>query len=476
MTAKPKLLVIGLDGTPSNLLFKDLIESLPNVHKMMDNGLFATLESCHPPMTLPAWMVMMTSKNAGKLGIYGMRHRKGFSYNEGWLSNSQSTKEPRVWDLLNKQGKKVCLIGVPPSYPPSEVVGSMISCFLTPRDKKDFTYPPDLAKEIENLVGGNYLFDIRFRIDDREEVLEKIYEMTQKRFKVINHLLTREQWDYFMFVEIGTDRLHHVFWKYYDKTHLKYVPNNKYENVIPEYYKYLDERIGELLSIIDDDTYVLLVSDHGTTSMKGAFCINEWLIEEGYLVLKKYPNSVTDLDKCEVDWEKTTAWGWGGYYARIFLNVKGRESKGKIEMKEFNQVRDKLKAKLGTIEGPRGEKFNNRVFYPEDLYNECNGSKSDFIVYFDNLFWRSAGTIGHNTLYLSENDTGPDDSVHWMDGVFMLYNKCKINRSSRGGGGSKLDKLSIYDVAPIILDIMQTKIPDDMEGKVIEEVRKWVHN
>jgi predicted AlkP superfamily phosphohydrolase/phosphomutase len=471
-SVQPKVLVLGLDGIPSNLLFNDLLKHLPNIKKMADNGLFATLVSCHPPITIPAWMVMMTSKSPGELGIYGWRHRKGFSYTEGWIANSLSVKEPRVWDLLAREGKKVCLIGIPPSYPPIKVNGSLISCSLTPKNSKAFTYPPELASEIENLIGGNYLFDISFRIEDRDEALNKLYEMTDKRFKVIKYLLKKERWDYFMFVEIGFDRLHHMFWKYYDESHPKYEPNNRYHKVIPEYYKYVDKRIGEILSTIDDDTYVLLVSDHGTASMKGAFCINEWLIKEGYLVLKKYPNSVVDLDNCEVDWEKTTAWGWGGYYARIFLNVKGRESNGKILMDKFDMVREELKTKLLNIVGPEGQKFDNKVFCPEDLYKESNGSKPDLIVYLDNLYWRSAGTIGRNTLYLSENDAGPDDSVHWMDGVFILYKKSMVNHN---GSNTKLHNLSIYDIAPTILDIMDLTVPSNMQGKVVEEVSRWIH-
>lgn len=463
----PKILVIGLDSVPSDLLFKVLAKDLPNIKKMMDKGIYTTLESCHPPITVPAWMVMMSSKSPGKLGIYGFRHRKGFSYKEGWLTNSTSIKEPRVWDLMAKVNKKVCLIGVPPTYPPIQINGKLISCFITPKDSKDFTYPPEFSAEVNNLV-DKYVFDVKFRNDNRDDVITDLYDMAEKRFKVIKHLLKKEQWDYFMFVEIGVDRLHHMFWKYYDKTHPRYEPNNKYEKVIPEYYKFIDEKIGELLSIIDDNTYVLLVSDHGTASMKGAFCINEWLIKEGYLVLKKYPNSIVTLEESDVDWEKTTAWGWGGYYARVFFNVQGREQNGKIPMNEFKKVRDELNQKLLAVTGPEGEKLDNKIFYPEEFYDESNGSKPDMMVYFDNLFWRSAGTLGHNTLYLSENDTGPDDSVHWMDGVFLLYNK------NKGNGHIKLDRLSIYDVAPTILNIMDMPIPNDMAGKISPQVVKWI--
>jgi predicted AlkP superfamily phosphohydrolase/phosphomutase len=468
--SKPKVIVMGLDGIPSDLLFKVLAKDLPNIRKMMENGIFATLESCHPPITIPAWMVMMTGKSPGELGVYGWRQRKGFSYNDGWLASSQSIKEPKVWDLLSREGKKTCLIGIPPSYPPFKVNGTMISCSLTPKDSNNFTYPPQLADEVKNWVGGNYLFDIPFRIADRDAALKMLYEMTEKRFNVIMRLLEKKDWDYFMFVEIGFDRLHHMFWKYHDSTHPKYEPGNKYVNVIPQYYKYVDDKIGDVLSIIDDNTYVLLVSDHGTASMKGAFCINEWLIKEGLLVLKDYPTSVADLGKCQVDWEKTTAWGWGGYYARIFLNVQGRESHGKIPVQEYERVREEVKARLLTITGPKAEKFDNKVFYPEELYRQCNGSKPDLIVYFDNLSWRSAGTIGHNGMYLEENDLGPDDSVHWMDGVFLLYNNSMSNHHD-----GKLDRLSIYDVAPTILDIFNAKVPSDMQGKVATEVSRWVH-
>jgi predicted AlkP superfamily phosphohydrolase/phosphomutase len=468
MTAKKKVLVIGLDSVPADLLFQSLSESLPNIRKMMDNGFYCTLESCHPPITIPAWMVMMSSKSPGKLGVYGFRHRKGFSYNEGWIASSQSIREPRVWDYLAKEDKKVCLVGVPPTYPPFQVNGNLVSCFITPKQRKDFTFPPEVAGEIESLLGSSYVFDVKFRTDDRDQIIDALYEMTDKRFKVIKHLLGKQSWDFFMFVEIGVDRLHHMFWKYYDKSHPKYLPNNKYENVIPDYYKFIDKKIGELLELIDDDTYVLLVSDHGTASMKGAFCVNEWLIKEGYLVLKEYPENVSEIEKCKIDWEKTTAWGWGGYYARIFFNVKNRESNGRIDPADYDKVREELRRKLLSITGPGGEKLHNKVFSPEELYAESNGSKPDLMVYFDDLFWRSAGTIGHKGLYLSENDTGPDDSVHWMDGVFLMYKK-----NAAPDPAIRSNRLSIYDVAPTILHLMGMEVPKDMEGRLVKELTQW---
>lgn len=467
---KKKVLLIGLDSMPDSQVFHERKADLPNLRKMMDNGIFATLKSCHPPITIPAWMVMMSSKTPGKLGVYGFKHRKGCSYTDSWLTTSTSFKEDRVWDILEKYNKKSCLIGVPPTYPPIKVYGNLVSCFVTPKNKTSgFTYPDELSTEINNFLNEPYLFDIKFRVVDRDAILEDLYKMAKTRFKVIKYLLKNKQWDFSMFVEIGLDRLHHMFWKYYDKSHPRYEPNSKYQNTIPDYYKFLDDKIGELLEIIDDDTYVITVSDHGTASMKGAFCVNEWLIKEGYLVLKNYPSDIRDITKCDVDWSKTTAWGWGGYYARIFFNIQGRETDGTISFDKLDQVKKELEQKILNIKGPNGEDFDNKVVYPEQLYDEVNGAKPDMMVYFDNLYWRSAGTLGHSSLYLSENDTGPDDSVHWWDGMFIMYNK--KNQIEKG---KRLNELSIYDIAPIILDILNVEIPSDMTGMVPQEIQNYL--
>src|SRR5213594_2790484 len=275
---KPKILVIGLDSVPSDLLFNKLGKNLPNIKKMMDNGIFTTLESCHPPITVPAWMVMMSSKSPGKLGVYGFRHRADHSYNRHSIANSLAIKEDRLWDILSRSGKRSIVIGVPGTYPPRPLNGLMVTDFLTPDTTCEFTHPPELKQEVEQVV-GEYILDVRdFRSGNKEKILADIYEMTRKRFQLARHLLAKEDWDYFMIVEMGMDRIHHAFWDNMDPAHRFYERGNKFEDAIHEYYREVDREIGELLAFADDGTSVLLVSEHGAKRMDGGICVNGWML------------------------------------------------------------------------------------------------------------------------------------------------------------------------------------------------------
>ena len=302
----------------------------------------------------------------------------------------------------------------------------------------------------------------KFRTDNKDELLKEIYDMTEKRFDLVKGLMQQEPWSFFMFVEIGLDRIHHGFWKFFDKSHRKYQPGNKYENAIYDYYKYLDKRIGDLLSIIDDQTTVLVVSDHGAKKMDGAININDWLIQEGYMKLKSKPDGIVRLEKAGVDWANTTAWGLGGYYGRLFLNVKGREKQGVIDPQDYEKVRDEIVGKLEAITDEKGKNIGTRCYKPQEVYTGSNIDQApDLIVYFGDLFWRSTGDIGHDSIHSFETEVGPDDAVHAEHGIFILWDPNEKH-------GKRLDDLEIYDVAPTILSVMGIDVPGDMEGKVIK--------
>src|SRR5438034_602303 len=214
----------------------------------MGEGMYGDLASITPPITVPAWACAMSGKTPGQLGIYGMRNRKDTTYEGLSLATSLSVNEPQVWDVLGAAGKKSLLIGVPPGYPPKAVEGWRISCFLTPPSAKSYTHPADLAAEVEEELGGEpYIFDIpNFREKGEEFVLQQVFAMTERRFKVARRLVKNKPWDYFMLVEMGPDRLHHVFWHRFDPQHPKYEPGNPFETAFQDYYRFLDREVGAL--------------------------------------------------------------------------------------------------------------------------------------------------------------------------------------------------------------------------------------
>ncbi len=457
-----KVAIIGLDCGEPSLMFEKWITDLPAARRLMESGTYGTLTSCIPPITVPAWHCMATGKDPGTLGVYGFRNRADHSYDNLTVATALAFKEPTLWELLGDRGKRCIIVGVPATFPIFKPVnGCMITSFLTPGIDSDYTWPRELKQEIADLV-GEYMVDVKgFRTEDKQWLLDQIYEMTEKRFKVVKHLLTTRDWDLLWMVEMGHDRIHHGFWQFMDASHHRYEPGNPFENAILDYYKYADGKIGELLDVMDlDKTAVWIVSDHGAKCMVGGVCFNDWLIREGYLTLRTQPTVPTRFAEVQIDWPRTRAWGEGGYYGRCFLNVEGREPQGIVPRGQYESLRDEIIGKLEAMPDHERRPMGTRVYKPQDIYSRVNGVPPDLVCIFGDLRWRSVGTVGNPSTYTFENDTGPDDANHAQDGLYVLSHP---SLPARG----RVDGVTLYDVAPTTLKLMDQPAPGDMIGKVI---------
>lgn len=456
-----RVAVIGLDCAEPSLVFENFAGELPNLSALVAAGTWGPLRTVDPPITVPAWSCMASGRDPGELGIYGFRNRTAHDYGSLGIADSGAVRVDRVWDHFARAGRHVIVVGVPGTSPPVEVNGELVSCFMTADPRTDaYTYPPSLRTEIEGLVGA-YRVDVRnFRSEERDRILAEVYEMTDQRFEVCRHLLDTRPWDFFMLVEIGLDRMHHAFWRFLDPTHPRYEPEHRYRDAIRNYYAYLDELIGELLERFDDDTTVLVVSDHGARPMLGAVCINEWLLDNGYLVLSEQVpvgNGLTPFKDAQVDWSRTRAWGEGGYYCRLCLNLSGREPQGTVDPSDYEPLRAELAAALTALPGPDGTSIGTTVYRPEDLWRAQRGIPPDLLVYFGDLGWRSAGSIGHGAHWTRENDTGPDDANHDRHGICIA--------TGPGVPAAHRDDLTIYDIAPTILSAAGLAADPELRGR-----------
>lgn len=452
-----KVMIIGLDCAEPSLVLDRWRDELPVLSSLMDRGAYGPLTSVVPPITVPAWSCMMSSRTPGDLGIYGFRNRADHSYDGLFIANGTAVKEPRLWDYATRAGKPSIVLGVPGTYPPRPLNGVMVSCFLTPSLESQYTYPPLLKREVEKAV-GEYRFDCTdFRTDDKDDLLRQVYEMTDRRFALAEHLLESHPWQLFAMVEMGPDRMYHGFWKHMDPEHRDHVPGNPYENAILDYHRHLDGLLARVLAHADEDTAIFVVSDHGGKRMDGGIRVNEWLRREGFLATLREPVGVEKLADVGIDWSRTTAWSEGGYYARVFLNVAGREPQGTIPPDEVPAVRSRLGAMLAQIPDDKGAPIGTRVFVPEEIYPQVNGVAPDLIVHFGDLLWRSVGTIGGDAgIHVFENDTGPDDANHAQQGLFVL--------SAPGVTPGRRDDARLLDIAPTALSLMGIPVPAAMRG------------
>jgi predicted AlkP superfamily phosphohydrolase/phosphomutase len=282
--------------------------------------------------------------------------------------------------------------------------------------------------------------------------------MSRKQFDVVRHLLQKYEWDYFQFVESGLDRIQHGFWQFHDPRHLLYKPGNPYENVIRDYYLYLDNEIGKIFDLVEDDTAILIVSGFGTERNDGGFCVNEWLRNEGLLVLNEYPREITRFDKLNVNWEKTKVWWQGSCCAGVFMNVKGREPQGIIEKGDYEKFRNEIKEKMEkTLKGKDGS-LDNFVFKPEEIYAAVVNEAPDLIMCLGGLCLQLIDSIGHGTVYPQGKESGIEGCKHGRFGGFILG---APNNLLRGG----VDGAHLLDIAPTLLELGGYEVPVSMQGK-----------
>jgi predicted AlkP superfamily phosphohydrolase/phosphomutase len=452
----PRVMLIGLDCVPPHLAFDRYRALMPNLTSLCARGTYARLRSTVPPITVPAWTAMVSGRDPGELGLYGFRKRAPGSYGLSLVSSRDVVAE-RVWDVLGRAGLRSSLIGVPPSSPPFPVKGELVSCFLTPSADAPHTFPAPLAGELAARF-GDYLPDVEVRAAAREGLPEALTAMTRQHFGIARHLWTTREPDFLMFVEIGPDRLHHAFYADMDAEHPAHDPSSPYGSVGESYYALLDAELGALCALADEDTTVIVASDHGARPLRFVFRINEWLQREGYLTLRGEPAAPSPLRAEMVDWSRTRAWAEGGYYARVFLNVRGREPEGIVPPEEAPALAARLAAALDDVRGPHGEVWRNQVATPAALYRSVRGVAPDLIAIFDELSVRPIATIGTDAVHALRDDRDADACNHDMYGIFACAGP---GVTARG----RIDDCEIHDVGATVLRLFGLDKPRDWLGR-----------
>jgi len=454
-----KVFVFGIDGAPPELIFGKWLEDLPNIRKLMANGTYARLDSTIPPSTIVAWNSMLSGKDTSEIGVFSYTYidKNGKSR----LVNSGRIKCRLIWNILGQHGKRTIALYVPLSYPVKPINGCMISDFLTPSVNSECAYPEHLKEKIKVMKNPEIFFDVAIGLAEHKgldigSLIKKTYEMTDMQIMLVKDMLANEKWDFFISVMIGTDRLQHMLWNHFDETHRRFVKNSEYKNSLKEYYIYLDKKLGELLELLDENTVVIVASDHGMIKQEGKININSWLMQENYLFLKDGINisERTRFSTDLVDMEKTTAYGGGAYNARIYIN---RKKLGDA----YQKVKDEIARKLKSIPDDKGNRIDTKVYKSEDIYKDTSSAECpDLIVYFDNLQWASNPDLGQEGLYSWRTAVGADSAGHSRQGCFIISGP---NIPNKG----RIGDIDIRQIAPTILKLLGIKCPGDINAKPV---------
>ncbi|MEH1015940.1 alkaline phosphatase family protein [Micromonospora sp. CPCC 206060] len=431
---------------------------MPTVAAVARDGVGGVLRSTLPPITVPAWTSMLTGRDPGELGVYGFRNRRSYGYDDLVMATSEGVRFPRLWDRLTRAGRPSVVVGVPQTSPPPAVDGVLVCGFEGPvAGGGTFTHPPEFADEVANVV-GEYLFDVpEFRSAGLDDVLATAYRMTERRFTLMRHLVTTRDWDLAMIHEIGPDRMHHCFWRYHDPLHPGHQPDSPYRTAISDYYRFLDERVAELIEAVGPDTAVLVASDHGATAMHGGVCVNEILRAAGLLTLHSEPPGPMPLSRDMIDWSRTRVWGEGGYYARIFFNVADREPQGIVPRDQVSALTEQVRALLSRTDLGEPGVLHNQVYTPGELYRRVRGIPPDLLAFFGAEKWRAIGSVGFGQNWVKTNDTGVDEANHSRNGMFAL----RVPGQAPGAPTTA----SIMDVTPTVLELLGLAADPTLPGE-----------
>jgi predicted AlkP superfamily phosphohydrolase/phosphomutase len=499
--------VIGLDGADPNLVWPWAKEGkLPNIARLMAQGAYGPLHSTYPPISAAAWATFMTGQQPGHHGVFDFRNYnpRKYSFQDEAIVSSAPIAGYTVMDAVAAHGHRVGAVTIPITYPAWAINGAMVSGYPTPDASKSFTYPPELGQEMSGLTENSALF----RASSPAQVLEELNRLTRERARVSAEMLRQDDHGLFVLVIGSTDRAHHDFWKYQDPDHPAYDQREAatFGDAIIQVYQEADRAIGTLLDAVDEDTTVIIMSDHGGGPRPAKqFNVNAWLRSQGLLTadhrakpvraavrsavraarahfpyqeqlyrrlpasLKRAANKANSdamTNAGDIVWPQTQAYRFPMHAPidGIVLNVRGRQQEGSVGPgAEYEALRDRIIAALGEASDPdTRQPVVISAVRREDLYEgEYVENMPDVVI---TLHPDYEGGPGLETSVISAiplPELSKLSGVHRMNGIVIV---------ARGEGvrhGAEIEGAHIVDLAPTIMYVMGLPVPRRMDGKVL---------
>ena len=518
MPKAPKLAIIGIDSADWRLM-EPWLETgdLPNIAAVIDSGCRSPLRSTVPPSTACAWPSMMTGVNPGKNGVFGFVEFRD-DYTPRLMSNVDR-QAPALWDLLAERLMTVGVYNVPMTYPPNQVNGYMVSGEIGAVEwDESLCRPRELFEELAAVVPPErYEMEPVHQRQGRLD-LAGLERQVAARRTIACHLLDHHPTDVFIGVVNYVDHIQH--------RRLGKRRAGGVADVVRLAYQAADEFVGAILERCDDDTAVLIVSDHGSGPVEGYFDLNAMLASLGYLRYKPeavaqfeaqqrragwrrqryalsrripgplksfvrrllgrsqpaavHPARPRDLKRDHfairqnlaltpaVDWERTRAYS-AGLYLSARLNLKGREQQGIVAPEEYEGLRAEITGRLNEIKNPLTGETDLGAMPADEVYSGEHMQWAPDIIGVPQGGALTLKNLPGNERrpFLRGSDIWAD--YPWGEGVPGTHRMDGILacRAPRRQARMVADQPTVMDIAPTALALLGLPIPAHLDGRVI---------
>ncbi len=476
-----RVLVFGVDGLAFRVL-EPMMQAgyLPNFQALAHDGAEAVLESKYPPLTPPAWMSLATGLKPAKHGTYDF-----WEYDEQGKDRLVSRRKggKAIWNLLSEQGKKVIVVNVPHTYPPDPVNGIMVSG-IPGSEQGNFTYPKAFREELLAHL-PDYRIDGRYNEVSLGKLthVQAAVHLIERRIEIMHYLLEKKEWDFAFITFCAADYLQHLVWE--DIMAL--------EPKVMRYYQLLDEALGYARASLGTDGTLFVISDHGFQGANAKFAINEFLFRKKWLQSNRRINRPAELIKMlgKRSLNQFALLEQGrAIKARLFYQ-SGKPAKRQtpyltrqeqvdagVSMTSFSstsggfadlcisrplsaQAMAQLRGELLEVTDPtNGQKLVNAIYGTEAYGQGSYQPREEHLLLLPSEGYTFTPVLGRPWLWEREKRLF---GTHQKDGV--LY-ACGPTIKA----GVKATPAEVYDFVPTVLRVMNLPQPEDLDGRVLENI------
>lgn len=484
----PQAVIFGLDGATYTVL-DDLMARgvMPYLKEFIASGTRGTLMSVKPPLTPPAWSSLVTGKMPGHHGVTGFFQYDAPDSNSIQLISSRQLVAQSIWGMVNQQGKRAGSLNFVAHQPAPKIDGWVIPGWVSWRWIKRLSHPATLVDQLKEELPG---FDVKALAVDFEEERKAVagapiddyrswVDLHIRRetmlFEVKRHLQKTQPVDLIGIVYDGVDKLQHLLWTFVDPRIQPAEPTSEHTRVREmafDYFRTIDGLLQKTVDFAGPEATTLICSDHGFTYSYEVLYINKWLEDKGYLVWKTdHADAAEDSLELEpsfyqlgsFDMEKTRAYALTTSSNGIYIPVKGKKGNtGGVDPADYEAFRAKLAEELlkEVVDPATGEPIITEVKTRDEIFD---GPKKELAPDLT-LALRDFGFVSvrrnKNLLVKRPMYLG----THHPEGII-------IGRGPGIKSGYTLAKPAhLIDVAPTTLYAMDLEIPEDLQGKLIEDM------